>query len=298
MNKIQKPFLKWAGGKTQIIETVLSKFPLEIKNYHEPFLGGGSVLLALLTKINNKEINLRGNIYASDSNESLINLYIHIQCKKDELYNCIDTYISDFNNISGEDINRNPDNITEALTSRESYYYYIRKKYNESLLGSIERSAMFLFLNKTCFRGLYREGPNGFNVPYGHYKNPSIINKDDLDNMSELIKDVVFKACDFTESFKDIIEGDFVYIDPPYAPENSKSFVKYTESGFDLNCHNRLFDIIKKTNDIHVKFLLSNSNVEHVKKSFETFEREELIAKRAINSKNPESVTKELLIYN
>jgi DNA adenine methylase len=298
MNKIQKPFLKWAGGKTQIIETVLSKFPLEIKNYHEPFLGGGSVLLALLTKINNKEINLRGNIYASDSNESLINLYIHIQCKKDELYNCIDTYISDFNNISGEDINRNPDNITEALTSRESYYYYIRKKYNESLLGSIERSAMFLFLNKTCFRGLYREGPNGFNVPYGHYKNPSIINKDDLDNISELIKDVVFKACDFTESFKNINEGDFVYIDPPYAPENPKSFVKYTENGFDLNCHNRLFDIIKKTNDIHVKFLLSNSNVEHVKKSFETFEREELIAKRAINSKNPESVTKELLIYN
>ena len=228
----------------------------------------------------------------------MINLYIHIQSKKDELYNYIDTYVNEFNNISGEEINRNPDNINEALTSKESYYYYLRKNYNKSVLGTIERSAMFLFLNKTCFRGLYREGPNGFNVPYGHYKNPSIINKDELDNISEMIKDVVFKACDFTESFKDIIEGDFVYIDPPYAPENSKSFVKYTESGFDLNCHNRLFDTIKKTNDIHVKFLLSNSNVELVKKSFETFEREELIAKRAINSKNPESVTKELLIYN
>ena len=298
MSKLQKPFLKWAGGKTQIIETVLSKFPSEIKNYHEPFLGGGSVLLALLTMISNNKINIHGNIYACDSNESLINLYIHIQSKKDELYNYIDTYVNEFNNISGEEINRNPDNINEALTSKESYYYYVRKNYNKSVLGTIERSAMFLFLNKTCFRGLYREGPNGFNVPYGHYKNPSIINKDELDNISEMIKDVVFKACDFTESFKDIIEGDFVYIDPPYAPENSKSFVKYTESGFDLNCHNRLFDTIKKTNDIHVKFLLSNSNVELVKKSFETFEREELIAKRAINSKNPESVTKELLIYN
>ena len=298
MSKLQKPFLKWAGGKTQIIETVLSKFPSEIKNYHEPFLGGGSVLLALLTMISNNKINIHGNIYACDSNESLINLYIHIQSKKDELYNYIDTYVNEFNNISGEEINRNPDNINEALTSKESYYYYLRKNYNKSVLGTIERSAMFLFLNKTCFRGLYREGPNGFNVPYGHYKNPSIINKDELDNISEMIKDVVFKACDFTESFKDIIEGDFVYIDPPYAPENSKSFVKYTESGFDLNCHNRLFDTIKKTNDIHVKFLLSNSNVELVKKSFETFEREELIAKRAINSKNPESVTKELLIYN
>lgn len=298
MSKLQKPFLKWAGGKTQIIENVLSKFPSEIKNYHEPFLGGGSVLLALLTMISNNKINIHGKIYACDSNESLINLYIHIQSKKDELYNYIDTYINEFNNISGEEINRNPDNINEALTSKESYYYYVRKNYNKSVLGTIERSAMFLFLNKTCFRGLYREGPNGFNVPYGHYKNPSIINKDELDNISEMIKDVVFKACDFTESFKDIIEGDFVYIDPPYAPENSKSFVKYTESGFDLNCHNRLFDIIKKTNDIHVKFLLSNSNVELVKKSFETFEREELIAKRAINSKNPESVTTELLIYN
>jgi DNA adenine methylase len=298
MSKLQKPFLKWAGGKTQIIDTVLSKFPSEMKNYHEPFLGGGSVLLALLTLISNNKIKIHGKIYACDSNESLINLYLHIQCKKDELYNCIDTYINEFNNISGEEVNRNPDNKTQATTSKESYYYYIRKSYNKSPLGSIERSAMFLFLNKTCFRGLYREGPNGFNVPYGHYKNPSIVNKDELDNISEMIKDVEFKACDFTESFKNIIEGDFVYIDPPYAPETSKSFVKYTESGFDLNCHNRLFDIIKKTHDLHVKFVLSNANVELVKKSFETFKREELIAKRAINSKNPESVTKELLIYN
>ena len=298
MSKLQKPFLKWAGGKTQIIETVLSKFPLEIKNYHEPFLGGGSILLGLLTMISNNKIKIHEKIYACDSNESLINLYIHIQSKRDELYNCIDRYINEFNNISGEEINRNPDNITDAITSKESYYYYMRKNYNNSVLGSIERSAMFLFLNKTCFRGLYREGPNGFNVPYGHYKNPSIINKDELDNISELIKDVEFKACDFTESCKNIIEGDFVYIDPPYAPETSKSFVKYNESGFDLNCHNRLFDIIKKTHELCVKFLLSNANVELVKKSFETFEREELTAKRAINSKNPESVTKELLIYN
>ena len=126
MSKLQKPFLKWAGGKTQIIETVLSKFPSEIKNYHEPFLGGGSVLLALLTMISNNKINIHGNIYACDSNESLINLYIHIQSKKDELYNYIDTYVNEFNNISGEEINRNPDNINEALTSKESYYYYLK----------------------------------------------------------------------------------------------------------------------------------------------------------------------------
>ena len=154
MTKLQKPFLKWAGGKTQIIDSVMSKFPSEMKNYHEPFLGGGSVLLALLTKINNNEININGKIYACDSNESLINLYIHIQCKKDELYNYIDTYINEFNNISGEEINRNPDNITQAGTSTK--LLLLCKKYNK-VLGSIERSAMFLFLNKTCFRGLYRE---------------------------------------------------------------------------------------------------------------------------------------------
>lgn len=298
MSKIQKPFLKWVGGKTQLLNHIISKFPDEMNNYHEPFIGGGSVLLALLWLINNNKSTIKGKVYAYDSNESLINLYNHIQSSKDELYECIIKYINEFNDITGDIVNRNPICMEDAVTSKESYYYYLRKIYNSTPLNTIQRSALFLFLNKTCFRGLYREGPSGFNVPYGHYKNPSIITKETIDNVSELIKNVVFKACDFTDSLKNIEEGDFVYIDPPYAPETSTSFVKYTDKGFDINCHKTLFESIHNIHKKSIRFVLSNANVELVLKSFEAFKKDEIAAKRAINSKHPESMTKELLIYN
>lgn len=298
--KIRKPFLKWVGGKSQIINNVLSKIPSEINSYHELFLGGGSVLLAVLSMQKLGKIIINDKIYAYDINETLINVYKNIQQNKNELFECITNYINEYDNIKGLIVNRKPNNIQEAKTSKESYYYWMRSNFNKIKdKSSIECSAMFMFINKTCFRGMYREGPNGFNVPYGHYKKtPSIIRKKDLDNISELIKNVEFKHCCFSESIKNVKTNDFVYLDPPYAPENSKSFVGYVANGFSLETHKLLFDEIKKFDTNNIKFVMSNSNVDFVIDNFKQNNCEKIIARRAINSKNPGSKTTEVLIYN
>ena len=295
--KIQKPFLKWVGGKTQIINDIILKLPNEINNYHELFLGGGSVLLAILSLQKQNKIIIKNKIYAYDINSDLINVYKNIQKNKEELYKFINLYIKEYDSIKGSIINRKPTTIEEAKTSKESYYYWIRNKYNNIDKNAIECSALFMFINKTCFRGMYREGPNGYNVPYGHYKKtPTIISKSDLNYISELIKDVEFKNCSFTESIKNVKDGDFVYLDPPYVPKNSKSFVGYVVDGFNLNTHKLLFNEIKKMKNI--KFVMSNSKVDLVIDNFKEYNRNDIIARRAINSKNPGSKTTEVIIYN
>jgi len=154
-----------------------------------------------------------------------------------------------------------------------------------------------MFINKTCFRGMYREGPNGYNVPYGHYKKtPNILTEEELHNFSTLIKDVEFIHSDFNNSINNIKSNDFVYFDPPYAPENEKSFVGYIANGFNLDTHNILFNKIKNLKNI--QFVMSNSNVDLVINSFKDYNIEKIIARRAINSKKPGSTTKELIIYN
>jgi len=144
---------------------------------------------------------------------------------------------------------------------------------------------------------MYREGPNGYNVPYGHYKKtPIIISKTDLNYISELIKDVEFKNCSFTESIKNVKDGDFVYLDPPYAPENSNSFVGYVADGFNLDTHKLLFNEIKKLENI--KFVMSNAKVDLVTDNFKEYNCDDIIVRRAINAKKPGSKTTEVIIYN
>ena len=299
-NNVQKPYLKWAGGKSQIINQLLNIFPKKINNYHEIFLGGGSVLFALLSLKKLGSIIIEGKIFASDINKGLIGTYLNIQNNKDSLFNSIQKHLDIYNSILTDDyINRNPNNIREAKSSKESYYYWLRNLMNSSNDPfTVEYSALFMIINKFCFRGLYREGPNGFNVPFGHYKKtPTIISKDDIDSIFNLIKDVEFSCCDFSESFNKIKKGDFIYLDPPYVPEEKNSFVSYTKDGFDENKHNELFNQIHNISS-HSFFVLCNSNTDLVLNSFENFNIEEITAKRSINSKNPESKTKELIINN
>lgn len=294
---IQKPFIKWVGGKTQILDNIMNKLPLEIQNYHEVFLGGGSILLALLSLQKENKIIIKNKVYAYDINIALIYVYKNIQSNKERLYEFIQSYVKEYDEIQGTIINRKPINICEAKTSKESYYYWLRNQYNNMDKTSIECSSLFMFINKNCFRGMYREGPNGFNVPYGHYKKTSnIISKSDLDNISELIKDVEFIHSGFSNSMKNIKDGDFAYFDPPYAPENDKSFVNYVSDGFNIEMHNKLFYQIK--NMENVKFVLSNAKVSLVLNEFDGYNIEDIVARRAINSKNPESVTTEVIIYN
>ena len=298
-----KPVIKWIGGKTQILDKLFIEFPKSINNYHEIFLGGGSVLLELLSKIKQKAIKVEGKIYANDLNEALVYVYKNIQTSPIELYDAIQIFITQFNECETTlgVVDRNAQTLEEAKSSYESYYYWARMKYNKlTSKTSIECSALFIFLNKTCFRGRFREGPNGFNVPYGNDKNHEIINKEHIMEIHELIKNVEFKCCDFQISLSsdNIVAGDFIYLDPPYAPITDKSFVKYTKDGFGIERHKKLFGICQSLQQKNIKFLMSNADVELIKKYFpvDKYDVKTLTAKRSINSKNPGSTATEVLI--
>lgn len=299
-SKLQKPFLKWVGGKTQILEQVLKSVPKEMNNYHEFFLGGGSVLFAILSLQKMGDITIKGNIYAYDYNKALISLYNNIKLQKERLYDTICEYKTTYENIVGEEVNRKPKNLTEAKTSKESYYYWLRKCYNETEdKCSIQASALFMLLNKLCFRGLYREGPNGYNVPYGHYKNPGIITKESLLAISELLQNVTFIHSHFENSFNLLSRYDYVYCDPPYVPENKTSFVDYNSDGFTIKEHKSLFEKLIELKKKDIKFSLSNSKVPMLEEYFQKdYQCEEVVARRAINSKNPEAKTKEVIYYS
>jgi len=300
---IPKPFLKWVGGKTQIIDKLMLDFPIEINNYREAFLGGGSVLLTLLSYVKSGIIKIHGNVYAHDLNEPLIYIYKNIQTHHNKLYDTLQTIITDFNECGSGEINRTPTNIEEAKIAKENYYYWIRSEYNKLCLTDkkdILGSAMFLFLNKTCFRGVFRVGPKGFNVPYGHYNNPEIINKEHLEEIHNLIQNVVFECCDFNTSLTNVDTNDFVYLDPPYAPETDTSFVGYTENGFNIEHHNNLFKLIHILTEKNKKVMLSNADVKLVRENFtnEKYNVKSILCKRSINSKNPESKAREVIIKN
>lgn len=311
-----KPILKWIGGKSQIINKVISTFPKEMDNYHEIFLGGGSVLFALLNEIINKKIKVKETINAYDFNCSLINMYKNIQKEPLDVYKHVDTLIKEYfesidnsNKDSNKDssknkkiiINRKPKNKEEAMVSGESYYYWIRQTYNkmnQTEKNNTKGSAYFIFLNKTCFRGMYRESLNGFNVPYGNYSKPEIVNKEHLLSVSELIKNVNFIHMSFEESLKLVKDKDFIYMDPPYAPEKKTSFVGYTKDGFDNNFHEKLFKLCDNMKKNKIKFVMSNSHVDLVKNAFPSnlYNIEVISCKRSINSKKPNSKTNEVLI--
>jgi DNA adenine methylase len=298
---ITKPFLKWVGGKTQIIEDIIKEYPNEMNNYHDIFLGGGSTLFALLSYVKIGKIEVSNNIYAYDLNDCLISVYKNIQKRPKKTYRKYKKIMTKYENCKDNEINRKPTNEDEANTSQESFYYWIRGKYND--MDDIEKnktkgSAMFLFLNKTCFRGIYRIGPNGFNVPFGHYKNIKMIDKKIFMSISELVRNVKFMCCDFEKSIGNVKVGDFAYLDPPYVPEKITSFVKYNGEGFDEHQHKKLFDMCENMRRNKIKFMMSNSNVKTVRDIFshKKYNTKVIEVRIAIHSKNPSEKTNEIII--
>jgi DNA adenine methylase len=264
-----KPFLKWVGGKTQILPDVLATFPRDIDTYHEPFVGGGSVLLAVLS---DPDIRVR-RVCASDNNPHLIAFYKHIQDEPEKLHRVVDELFRAYDQM-GDD---------------KDVFYYEHRQHFRDLPPCVEKSALLLFLNKTCFRGLYREGPSGFNVPYGHYKTtPKWPTLEEFQRMHQLLTPVVFRVCDFSEALADVRDGDFVYADPPYAQETKTSFKDYTQRGFDQDL---LFQKLQK-----VMFTMSNAHVPCVTEFFKDFKILYIKARRAIHSKNPSATTTEVLV--
>src|SRR6056300_1523040 len=281
-----KPFIKWIGGKSQIMSDVLGSFPTKIENYHEVFVGGGSVLLSILSKR-----LVTGKVCAYDLNKYLIDLYKNIQTCPEVVHKHLKKLFTEYDSCTGTDVNRKPNTLSEAKQCKENYYYWIRQRFNTLKKETPEQTAMFVFLNKTCFRGVYREGPNGFNVPYGHYKTTPAV--PDLVKVSEVIQKVVFTHCDFREAIARVKVGDFMYLDPPYAPESKTSFVGYTKDGFGMKDHEELFEMTKSSG---AQFVMSNAGVDLVRDAFSDYTVTDIKARRAINSKNPASNTTEVIV--
>ena len=298
MEKV-RPFVKWAGGKSKLISQMEQYYPKELKKnkievYIEPFLGGGALLIEILKKYNIKKA------YAFDINENLINCYNIIKDK-------VDSLILNLKKLEKEYLKLDDEN-------RKKYYYDIRKKYNsiniENEKEALEKTTYFIFLNKTCFNGLYRENRKGqFNVPIGKYKNPTICDEENLIELSKLIKNVIFIRGDYRESYKYIVENTFIYFDPPYRPINkTSSFTSYSKEDFNDENQKELGEYFRKINDnnSNVKLMLSNSNPKNNNEEDDFFEQiykgfkiYEIKANRMINSnKEKRGKISELLITN
>lgn len=297
MQEKVKPFVKWAGGKGSLLSQINRYYPVELKDgqieyYIEPFVGGGAVLIDILQKYKIKKA------YAFDINLDLINSYNVIKNNVEELIDELKKLEIEYLKLEKEE--------------RKEYFYNIRKEYNSYRLEdkeiSIKKATEFIFLNRTCFNGLYRVNKNGdFNVPMGNYKNPTICDEDNLRALSELIKDVKFEYGDYKISQKYIKENTFVYFDPPYRPLNITSgFTSYTKEDFDDEDQKELAVFYKKLNDNNVKVMLSNSNPKNTNKEDSFFENiymgfniNEVYAKRMINANSKgRGEISELLITN
>lgn len=274
---IVKPFIKWAGGKNQLLNELAKKLPFEnynnITKYAEPFVGGGAVLFYILNKYNIKEV------YISDINSKLIVTYKMIKKNVDELI------------IKLEKIQEKYLRLDE--NSRKIYYLEKRKEFNLSNLNDIDIATLFIFLNKTCFNGLYRVNKKGeFNVPMGKYKKPLICDRENLKQVSNKLKNVKIICGDYKKSIKFIDSDTFVYFDPPYRPINiTSSFTAYTKDSFTDDEQIELAKYIDKLTKKGAKIMLSNSDPKNVNKN-DTFFDElynkynifRVKAKRTINS--------------
>lgn len=290
-----KPFVKWVGGKGQLVEQLEQMLPFSDGNvltkYCEPMVGGGALLFNILSKYNFKEI------YISDINTELINTYKVIKTNVIELIERLQTMQYSY--------------LPMDENGRKFYYYSVRDKFNSTKLSddtSVEKAAHFIFLNKTCFNGLYRVNRKGqFNVPMGAYKNPTICDEENLMNISKALQNVEIVCGDYSLSKEFIDEKTFVYIDPPYRPiSDTSGFTSYNTEEFDDKEQLRLAHFIDDINKIGAKIVLSNSDPKNVNTDDDFFDELykdyniiRVSASRAINSKaNGRGKINELIISN
>lgn len=249
-SKTVKPFLKWAGGKGQLLKEIEKYYPFKnskITKYTEPFVGGGAVLFDILSKYDLEEI------YISDINAELINAYRIVRDDIEELIHLLIKYQSEY--------------IPFDKEKRKSYYMTKRKRFNDLKVNgdgtiNIEKAALMIFLNKTCFNGLYRVNKKGFfNVPMGAYKNPMICDESNLRAVSEKLQNVTIVCGDYRKSADFIDENTFVYFDPPYRPiTDTASFTAYTENLFNDEEQVKLANFVEIMHKKGAKVVISNSD--------------------------------------
>jgi DNA adenine methylase len=257
MKKVSIPtFVKWAGGKKQLLEQFKPFFPKKINRYIEPFVGGGAVLFFVLKEYKPKEI------FIFDINEELITTYEVI---RDDLENLI------------KELNK-----LKKLHNKE-HYYQIRAE-NPQLLSKLTRASRFIYLNKTCFNGLYRvNSKGGFNVPIGSYKNPLICPEEDLREISKLLQNVEIINGDFEKCLKYAKKGDFIYFDPPYYPLKKSSFTTYTKNNFLEKEQEKLKNVFSELDKKGCKVMLSNSDTKFIKDLYKKYKISFVRASRMIN---------------
>lgn len=288
-----KPFVKWAGGKSQLISEIRKKYPKNIKCYCEPFVGGGAVLFDILANYKPEKVLI------NDINKELIITYYQLQNNVDNLIKKLFALQNEF--------------ISADLEQRKIIYNNNRKLYNSLKNKSCENNeleiaSLFIFLNKTCFNGLYRVNKNGdFNVPMGSYKNPSICDEFNLKKSSSLLKNVKIICGDYSRCIDYINDETFVYIDPPYRPlTQTSSFTSYSAKIFDDKEQIRLADFINIISRKGAIVVASNSDPQNADENdmffdnlYRNYSIKRIQAKRAINSKSEgRGNVSELLISN
>ena len=290
-----KPFVKWVGGKSQLIEQIEKMFPADgekvLTKYAEPMVGGGALFFSILSKYDFEEL------YISDINAELINAY---QAVKNDVNNLI-AKLNEMQMLF----------LPMDENGRKYFYYTVRERFNSTALTeetATDKAAQFIFLNKTCFNGLYRVNRKGqFNVPMGAYKNPTICDDENLRNIHEALQNVTIVCGDYSLSKSFIDKDTFVYLDPPYRPiSETSAFTAYNSDAFDDEEQIRLSKFIDEINRSGAKIVLSNSDPKNVNEDdnffddlYKNYKINRVEASRAINSKGDKrGKINELLICN
>ena len=269
------PFVKWAGGKRQLLPQIKERMPEQFNNYYEPFVGGGAVTFELLPE----------NAVINDINKSLINAYRQICDAPDE-------FLETINKLDNE-----------MWEDGKAYYYSLRELYNDKMMKAeydVELAALFVFINKHCFNGLYRVNGKGlFNVPYNNSRKASVDEKA-IREISEYLKKVTILEGDFEAACKSAVEGDFIFIDSPYAPLNPTSFESYTKEGFNIESHKRLANLFDELTARGCYCMLTNHNTELINELYgnKGYRIDIVSVKRMINSDASNRVGEEVIICN
>lgn len=270
------PFVKWAGGKGALVEEILARAPAltEVERYLEPFLGAGAVFFAIRSRAPSLPC------LVSDSNPELVNAFVALRDELDAVLRHLEAH----RDAHGDE-----------------HYYAVRATAPQAIA---ERAARFIYLNRTCFNGLYRVNRKGeFNVPMGRYENPRILDRENLEAVSAAMQDVEIRAADFGELLTQARAGDLVYLDPPYQPLSpTSSFTSYTKDGFGEDDQRRLAKLFAVAVEQGATVILSNSGDARVRSLYESLDPapriDEVEVKRAINSKpSKRGTVRELLVY-
>lgn len=274
-NQQLQPFVKWAGGKRQLLSEIQSRLPKTYKNYYEPFVGGGAVYFQLTPK----------GATINDINTSLINAYMQIRDNPDELVDYLEKL----------------DNGQSDSSDAKSYYYSAREHYNERITSEVYdalTAALLIYINKHCFNGLYRVNSKGrFNVPFNNSEQRSYA-LDNIMKLSAVLKNTTILNQDFEATCSNAKAGDFVFFDSPYAPLNPTSFESYTKEGFSEEEHIRLGRLYKNLSDRGCYCMLTNHNTPLIQELYKDYNVDVVSVRRSINSDASKRTGTEVIVTN